>query len=106
MNPTSTEDDGELAGDDVGERIERFLAATSRERKKLLQELRPLLDRDGVAAIAEAIRDPSPRVSSRVTSLLAKHGLDELFESRLAGLKPGKIEILRRHFEKLRRGRS
>ena len=54
--------------------------------------------------VAETIRDPSPRVSSRVTSLLARHALDELFEKHLVGLKPGKIDILRRHYDRLRRG--
>lgn len=91
------------AGADTAVLIEQFLQADSRARKKLLPELRPRLDRDGVIAIAETVRDPSPRISSRVTSLLARHGLDELFESQLTGLKPGKIDILRRHFDRLRR---
>ncbi len=94
----------DMSPTDVPALIDRFLAAESREKKKLLQELRPHLDRDGVIAIAVAIRDPSPRISSRVTSLLAKHALDDVFEEQLAGLKPGKIDVLRTQYARLRKG--
>ncbi len=83
--------------------VERFLAGDSKERKAMLPEVRAELDRAGVAAIAETVRDRSPRVSSRVTAMLAKHALDDLFEASLRGLKPGKIDILRTHYAKIRR---
>lgn len=85
------------------ELVTQFLAADSKQRKTMLPEVRSALDRAGVAAIAEAVRDRSPRVSSRVTAMLAKHALDDLFEAQLPGLKPGKIEILRTHYAKIRR---
>ncbi len=82
--------------------IERFLRADSRERKKLLPRLRPHLTRADVERIAPTLRDPSPRIAARVTSLLARHQLDGLFESLLVGLKPGKAQILRSHYSKIR----
>lgn len=84
------------------ELIERFLAADRRGRHALLKQLTPHLERDDVARIAPALRDPSPRTAARITALLARHQLDELFESLLANLKPGKISILRSQYEKLR----
>ena len=83
--------------------IGRFLTADSRERKKLLPRLRPHLTRVDVERIAPTLRDPSPRIAARVTSLLARHHLDGLFESLLVGLKPGKAQILRSHYAKIRR---
>ena len=47
------------------------------------------------------MRDPSPKISARIVALLARHGLRELFESLLLGLKPGKVEILRRHYDRI-----
>jgi hypothetical protein len=82
--------------------IHRFLAADQKERKKLLAAVLAGSDRATAERIAVVIRDPSPRVAARVTSLLARHGLDELFESLLPGLKPGKITLLRSHYARIR----
>ena len=80
-----------------------FLRAEGRERRRLLRELSPSLELDDVIRIAVALRDPSPKLAARITSLLARHDLEEHFEAQLHGLKPGKIAILRRHFEKIRK---
>jgi hypothetical protein len=82
--------------------IRRFLEAEGREKKSLLKELlQHSLTREQVTELAPAIRDPSPRVSSRITSLLARWHLKEVFEEQLKGLKPGKQSLLRGHFLKL-----
>ncbi len=81
--------------------LARFLEANGRERRALFRELVPLLELEDVRRIACTIRDPSPKLSARVTALLARHGLREEFEAQLPGLKPGKIDILRRHFGKI-----
>ena len=90
-----------MAEPDKESLIEGFLAGDGRERRAILKELRPLLDRDDVARIAPALRDSSPKIAARVVSLLARHELREVFEAQLGGLKPGKIDILRRHYEKI-----
>ncbi|MEQ8768257.1 MAG: hypothetical protein RL885_30415 [Planctomycetota bacterium] len=82
--------------------VDRFLSAEPRERKKLLKEVVPAADRAAAERLAPVIRDPSPRVAARVTSLLARHALDEVFERQLEGLKPGKVDILRSHYRKIR----
>ncbi|MGE3164067.1 MAG: hypothetical protein AB7O52_04130 [Planctomycetota bacterium] len=33
--------------------------------------------------------------------MLARFGLREAFEAQLVGLKPGKVSILRRHFDRI-----
>ena len=81
--------------------IEQFLAGDGRERKSLLKILTPVLDREDLIRIAPVIRDPSPRVCARVTSLLARHGLRDVFEQNLHGLKAGKIAVLRGSFERI-----
>ena len=91
----------ELASLGKEELIRRFVGGGSRERRALLKVLRPQLEREDVIRIAPAIRDSSPKIAARVTSLLARHELAELFESLLAGLKPGKVQILRHHFAKI-----
>ena len=82
--------------------IDEFFAADRRQRHALLKALTPRLDREGVRCLAPALRDPSPRTAARVVSLLARHDLEETFEAQLAGLKPGKIELLRRQFRRMR----
>ncbi len=81
--------------------IERFLAGSARDRRQLLKALRPQLEAQDVIRIAPVMRDPSPKISARIVALLARHGLRELFESLLLGLKPGKVEILRRHYDRI-----
>ncbi len=81
--------------------IDRFLAGGGRERRAILKQLRPQLEREDVIRIAPTLRDSSPKVAARVVALLARHQLREVFEANLEGLKPGKIEILRRHFERI-----
>ena len=89
---------------DKADLIERFLAGDGRERKALLKELAPHLERDDVVRIAPALRDPSPRIAARITSLLARHELEEELEKNLVGLKPGKIALLRAAFARVRDG--
>ncbi|MEM7163896.1 MAG: hypothetical protein AAF581_00445 [Planctomycetota bacterium] len=86
--------------------IERFLAGDGRQRRAVLKELRPLLLREDVERIAPALRDPSPKIAARVVSLLARHDLIDCFEAQLAGLKPGKIDILRRHYDRIAKERD
>jgi len=81
--------------------LQAFLAAEGREKKVLLQRLAPLVDRDTAEQMAPAIRDPSPRISTRVTSVLARFDLREAFEAQLPGLKTGKIDQLRAHFRRI-----
>jgi hypothetical protein len=84
-------------------RIEELLAADDRTRKRLLKELLPeIRTREEAALLAPALRGPSPRVAARVTSLLARFELGEVFEAQLAGLKPGKVDLLRRQFLRIR----
>ena len=84
------------------ERIEAFLAADGRERKKLLKEILPdATTAEDACALAPALRDPSPRVAARITALLARHGLSEELEKQLVGLKPGKIQLLRGQFRRI-----
>ncbi len=84
------------------ERIAAFLAADGRERKKLLKEILPdATSAEDARALAPALRDPSPRVAARVTALLARHGLAEVLEAQLRGLKPGKINLLRGQFRRI-----
>ncbi len=87
--------------EDTADLLESFLAAEGRERRRLFKLLAPRLDTDGVRAIAVAVRDPSPKLCARVTSLLARHGLEEEFQAQLQGLKQGKIDILQRHYAKI-----
>ena len=61
------------------------------------------MDRVESFLAAPALRDPSPRVAARITSLLARHGLEEELERQLVGLKPGKIELLRGHYRRIAR---
>lgn len=86
---------------DKAELLRRFVAASGRERREVFKALKPHLDPDDLEAIAFALRDPSPKLSSRITALLARHGRRDLFEAQLDGLKPGKIAILRGHFDKI-----
>lgn len=81
--------------------ITQFLAATARERRVILQRLRPQLETEDVIRIAPALRDSSPKIAARVVALLARHHLRDELERQLVGLKPGKIDILRRHYEKI-----
>ena len=80
----------------------RYLAASGRERKALLKEVLALDPGvDEATVMAPTLRDPSPRVAARVTALLARHRLRDLFEKQLVNLKPGKIQLLRGHFNKI-----
>ena len=91
--------DDREAPDDL---VARFLAADGRTRKQLLKELLPGADATTARRLAPALRDPSPRVAARITSLLARYGLEDELERQLVGLKPGKIELLRRHYRRIR----
>ena len=82
--------------------LEKYLESRGRERKALLKEVLALGPGvDEARVMAPTLRDPSPRVAARVTALLARHRLRELFEEQLVNLKPGKIQILRGHFNKI-----
>lgn len=81
--------------------IEQFLRSDSRERRAILRTLRPQLGASDVARLAPAVRDSSPKISARITSLLARFGLRAAFEAQLAGLKPGKVLILRHQFDRI-----
>lgn len=81
--------------------IETFLAADDRERKRLLRAVLTDTDRATAARLAPALRGKSPRVAARITSLLARHGLEEEFERQLIGLRPGKIDLLRGQFRRI-----
>ena len=82
--------------------IEGVLTSRGREQKNLLKQAIALdPGKEAAIRLAPALRDPSPRVSARITALLARHQLRELFEKQLDGLKPGKISILRAHFDKI-----
>lgn len=92
------------SGTKSDETIQSFLAATGRDKKEILKLLLVMeLTRDQEALLAPAVRDRSPRVCARVTSLLARNDLRDRFEEQLEGLKPGKVMILRSQFEKLHR---
>lgn len=82
--------------------IDQFLSSEGRDRKELLKKVIAGDPTPRQAArLAPTLRDPSPRVAARITALLARHHLREIFEQQLVGLKPGKIAILRSHFEKI-----
>ncbi len=83
--------------------VARFLLAPARERRTLLQALRPYLERDDVIRMAPVLRESSPKIAARLTSLLARFDLEREFRARLVGLKPGKIRVLEAHFRKIRR---
>ncbi|MAJ28478.1 hypothetical protein CBD41_03570 [bacterium TMED181] len=86
----------------IEEKIQHFFKVSGRERKLILKELlKESLTRDHVLSLAPAIRDPSPRICARVTSLLARWELDEVFEEQLQGLKDGKQSLLRGQFRKI-----
>ncbi len=86
----------------LDELIDAVLTSRGREQKNLLKQVIALdPGKEAAIRLAPALRDPSPRVSARVTALLARHQLLELFEKQLDGLKPGKISILRAHFDKI-----
>ncbi len=88
----------------LDELVEKFLQATGRERKELLKQLLALdPGPDAVSKMAPTLRDGSPRVAARVTALLARHQMRDLFEVQLRGLKAGKIKLLRGHFDKISR---
>ena len=89
------------------EELDTFLAADDRARKQLLKDLFPRIETaEEVRVLAPALRDPSPRVAARVTSLLAKFGLEEELERQLVGLKPGKVQLLRGQFQRLMKDRG
>lgn len=88
-----------------GDLVERFLAAGRRERHALLREIGLNPTRADAIRIAPALADPSPRTSARIASILARHGLDALFESVVERLNPGKAAILRAHFRRLAESR-
>ena len=82
--------------------IDQFLASEGRARKELLKKvLAGDPDPRQATRMAPTLRDPSPRVSARVTALLARHQLRDVFAQQLVGLKPGKIAILRSQFDKI-----
>ena len=86
----------------VEEKIGEFFKVSGRERKRLLKEImKESLTRDQVLSLAPAIRDPSPRICARVTSLLARWNLEEIFEEQLQGLKDGKQSLLRGQYRKI-----
>jgi hypothetical protein len=81
------------------DRIDAFLAADDRARKKkMLPELLADVTREDAIRLAPALRVPSPRVAARITAMLARYGLVEAFEAQLGGLKAGKAELLRSQF--------
>lgn len=92
-----------MTGDDVEAEIQELLESSGRERKRRLKEIVPKLRPEHVRLVAPLVRDPSPRISSRIVSVLARHGDDELFAAQLSGLKPGKIALLRAQYARLRR---
>lgn len=110
MTPPSEDPAPEASNDDHGdasdtaELLRRFVAASGRERREIFKALKPHLAAEDMEAIAFAVRDPSPKLSSRVTALLARHGRRDLFEAQLGGLRPGKIAILRGTFRKIAGG--
>lgn len=86
----------------IEEKIRSFLESEGREKKQILKELlKESLTQEQVKSLAPAIRDPSPRVSTRITSLLARWQMVDLFEVQLRSLKPGKQSLLRNHFSKI-----
>lgn len=93
--------DGEPVSESKQSLIERFVSESGRPRRETFKALRPLLTAEDLPAIAFAVQDPSPKLSSRVTSLLARHGRRDLFEAQLPGLKAGKIAILTHRFDKI-----
>lgn len=86
----------------IDEKIQLFFDSESRAKKEQLKEiLKEPLTREHAQALAPAIRDRSPRISARITALLAKHRLESCFEEQLSGLKPGKQTLLRSQFRKI-----
>ena len=83
------------------ELLTAFVSADSRERRRLIQLIRPIVEAEDMAQLAPCLRDGSPKIAARITSLLARFELEELFEKQLDGLKEGKKKILRSHFKKI-----
>ncbi|MEM7261763.1 MAG: hypothetical protein AAF488_07200 [Planctomycetota bacterium] len=98
---TDSTNSADSSSQEKASRIAAFLAAEGREKRELFRDLRMDLTADDLPAIAVAVRDPSPKLSARVASLLARHGRADLLEAQLGGLKPGKIEILRRKYRSI-----
>ncbi len=87
----------------IEEKIEQFFNSDGRARKEQLKEiLKEPLTPEQAESLAPAIKDRSPRISARVTALLAKHQLENCFEEQLSGLKPGKQTLLRSQFLKIK----
>ncbi|MFN0058520.1 MAG: hypothetical protein ACKVX7_08690 [Planctomycetota bacterium] len=78
------------------------LAADGRERRALFQQLAPSLDAADMERIAPLLRDTSPKLSARITALLARHRCDELFAVQLASFKPGRQAALRAQYQRIR----
>ena len=78
----------------IEEKIRSFLESEGREKKLILKELlKEALTQEQVKVLAPAIRDPSPRVSTRITSLLARWQMVKLFEEPPRGLRPAKQSL-------------
>ncbi|MCA8959196.1 MAG: hypothetical protein KDC38_01735 [Planctomycetes bacterium] len=92
----------------LDERVDAFLAAEGREKRELFKQL---CDRHPPAGfsdeilerIAVAVADRSPKLSARVTAILARHGREDLLEANLVGSKPGKAAILRAKYRNVAR---
>lgn len=81
--------------------VEDFLAADGRARKKLLSSVLEHADAERLRRLAPALRDPSPRVGSRLTSALARAGMDEVFLQAIQGIKPARAAQLCQQFARI-----
>lgn len=84
--------------------IERFLVADGRERRVLLEQLRPHLGPADLGRLAPVLRSATPKITARLVSLLARHGLREVFERQLPFMKPGRASLLRSQFTRMEKG--
>jgi hypothetical protein len=84
-----------LHPDDLETQIDALLASEGRERKRLLKDLLPHLGFEHLERIAILVRDPSPRVSSRIVALLIRGGRRDLLEAHVDGLPAGRVAWLR-----------
>jgi hypothetical protein len=84
-----------LTPNDIQTQIDALLASEGRERKRLLRDILPLLGSEHLERMAILVRDPSPRVSSRIVALLIRGGRQDLLEAHVDGLPAGRVAWLR-----------